>query len=92
MERAAIIILVIINVAAFLLYGYDKYRAVQHKWRISEAALLAIAICGGSAGAYLAMQCFHHKTKKNRFRIGVPLILILQAALIAFARQFFLRQ
>ena len=67
-----------INMAALLLYGWDKYCAVRHRWRVSEAMLLGIAVVGGSVGAVLAMQFFRHKTKHLKFRLGIPLILAFQ--------------
>ncbi|MCR5789788.1 MAG: DUF1294 domain-containing protein [Lachnospiraceae bacterium] len=73
-----------INLAAFIIFGIDKGRAKRNRWRISEGTLFSLAIFGGSAGALLGMFCFHHKTQKKRFAIGIPLILFLQAALIAF--------
>ena len=73
----AVCIVIFMNAAAFLLYGIDKWKAVHDRWRISEAALLGIALCGGAAGAYAGMYTFHHKTKKPKFYIGVPLILVL---------------
>ena len=43
--------LLAINIAAFALYGIDKYKARKAKWRISEAKLLTTAVLGGSIGA-----------------------------------------
>ncbi|MFR8311759.1 MAG: DUF1294 domain-containing protein [Ruminococcus sp.] len=40
-----------------------------------------MAAIGGSAGALLGMQFFHHKTRKWKFRLGVPLILAAQLIL-----------
>lgn len=71
-----------VNVIAFLLYGADKRRAKRGRWRISEAALLGIAIIGGSAGAWLGMKTFRHKTKHKKFIYGVPWILVAQAILL----------
>ena len=73
--------LVIVNILAFILYGLDKQKAVRKQWRISEAQLLGIAVIGGSIGAILGMQFFHHKTRKWKFRLGVPLILAAQLIL-----------
>ena len=73
-----IVYMVVINIAAFFLYRADKKRAKSGKWRISEKALLLIALFGGSLGAFLAMQIFRHKTKHWYFVIGIPLILALQ--------------
>ena len=76
--RNIIIYLCVINAIAFLLDGLDKQKAKRHKWRIPEATLLGVAFLGGSIGAFLGMQVFHHKTRKAKFYIGVPLIFFLQ--------------
>lgn len=76
--RNVIIYLCVINAIAFFLYGLDKQKAKRHRWRIPEATLLGVAAFGGSIGAFLGMQIFHHKTKKAKFYVGVPLIFVLQ--------------
>ena len=73
--------LLIINLVAFYLYWNDKRRAKKQKWRIPENTLLMIALIGGSVGALLGMQVFHHKTKHWKFKILVPLFLIIQIML-----------
>ena len=74
--------LLIINIVAFATYGIDKYNAVRGRWRTKEVTLLGLAAIGGSIGAIAAMCAFRHKTKKPLFTIGVPLIILLQAALV----------
>lgn len=81
----ALIYLAVINIVAFFLYGIDKWKARHDKWRITEARLLWIAVAGGSIGALLGMKVWHHKTKHNKFRFGLPAILILQIAAILAA-------
>jgi uncharacterized membrane protein YsdA (DUF1294 family) len=76
-------ILISINVLTFFVYGIDKLKAKQGKWRISEASLLMLAVIGGSVGALLGMHIWHHKTMHKKFKYGIPLILIAQIALIA---------
>lgn len=73
----------VINGLAFLIYGLDKRRARQHKRRISERRLLLLAMLGGGFGAYLAAQYYRHKTKAMRFRILLPIGLIISIALVA---------
>ena len=78
------IYLTAVNLAAFALYGIDKYNARRGLWRIPEAVLLFAAAAGGSAGALLGMRVFHHKTKKPRFFIGVPVMLLLHLLILWF--------
>ena len=53
----------------------DKIRAMEHRFRIPESVLITIAVIGGSIGSILGMVLFHHKTRKAKFRIGLPVIL-----------------
>ncbi len=71
-----------INVLTFFVYGIDKWKAKKNRWRVSESTLLTLAIIGGSIGALLGMRVWHHKTLHAKFKYGVPLILIVQIALI----------
>jgi uncharacterized membrane protein YsdA (DUF1294 family) len=83
MTNVLLYYLIVINVVTFLVYGIDKWKAKQSKWRISEATLLLLAIIGGSVGAWLGMKTWHHKTMHKKFKYGLPLILLAQIALIA---------
>ena len=77
-----LIYLIIINIIAFLAMYIDKKKAKYGRWRIPEKTLLILAIIGGSIGAIAGMYIFRHKTKKLRFSVGFPVILILQIILI----------
>ena len=59
----------------------DKRRAKYGKWRIKEHTLFILAILGGSIGAIVGMYTFRHKTKKMRFVIGFPAILVCEIVL-----------
>ena len=72
--------LVILNVVAILIYGWDKVCAMRQWWRVPELTLLLFALAGGSIGAMIAIQVFHHKALHWKFKYGVPWILILQVA------------
>ena len=76
--------LLAINIATFLLYGIDKYKAKKGKWRISEATLLTMAAIGGSIGAWAGMRLWHHKTMHKKFKYGIPVIIIMQIALVTY--------
>ncbi len=64
--------------------GIDKRRARRNAFRVPEATLFAIAIVGGSIGSILGMYIFKHKTKHWYFKFGMPIILVLQIALVVF--------
>ena len=85
----ALIYLAVINIVAFFLYGIDKWKAKRNKWRVTEARLLWIAVAGGSIGALLGMKIWHHKTKHNKFRFGLPAILILHLAAVLAAGYYY---
>ena len=87
MNRYIYIYLILINTAAFCCMGLDKLRAMGGKWRISERNLFILAAAGGSAGTLAGMFLFRHKMKHISFRIGLPLILLLQLAAVLFLRR-----
>ena len=74
--------LLLLNILGFAFMGIDKRRAIRSAFRIPEATLFAIAILGGSIGSILGMHLFRHKTKHWYFLFGMPIILILQIALV----------
>ena len=76
--------LLAINAVAFIVYGIDKYKAKKAKWRISETTLLLLAVVGGSIGAWMGMKVWHHKTMHKKFKYGIPAILMIQIALMAY--------
>ena len=80
--KYCIIYLIIINLSAFIAMYLDKRKARYGKWRIPEQTLFILALIGGSIGAIAGMYTFRHKTKKLRFSIGFPMILILQIVLM----------
>ena len=82
MKDVLFVYLIAVNIVAFILYGVDKARAKNRKWRISEKVLLGIAVIGGSVGAILGMLAFHHKTRHWYFRYGLWIILALQIILV----------
>lgn len=77
--------LIVINLLTFVIYGVDKNKARKGKWRISEAFLIFLAVffCG-SIGALLGMLIWHHKTRKPKFYVTVPIFAVLHTAGIIF--------
>lgn len=74
--------LILINAVTFVIYAVDKMQAKKDAWRISERTLLLFAAAGGSIGALLGMYVFRHKTRKPKFKYGIPLILLAQIAIV----------
>lgn len=85
-----IICLLLINAAGLLVMLADKKKARKNLWRIPEATLLTIAALGGSIGILAGMYLFHHKTRKPKFFIGVPLILIAQLIAVLLLYRYFI--
>ena len=80
MSKSALIIavyLLLVNLMAFVMYGIDKKRAMQKRSRIPERTLLWMARLGGGVGSWLGIKLFRHKTKHTRFRILVPLWMLI---------------
>lgn len=76
--------LILVNLAAFILYGMDKSYAKKGARRIPEKTLLLWAFLGGSIGAFLGMKIFHHKTLKPKFAVTVPLLMVLELVICGF--------
>lgn len=73
------IVLLIWNTAVMLTYATDKLLARKKKRRIKEATLILISFLFGGAGAIFGMVVFNHKTSKMKFRLLVPLSILLEA-------------
>jgi uncharacterized membrane protein YsdA (DUF1294 family) len=74
----------LLNTLAFILIGLDKYKSKHNRWRISEKTFFTIAALGGSLGVLVGMYFFRHKTRHISFVWGIPIILILQIAVIYY--------
>ena len=79
-----IIYIIIINLIGFLVMWIDKKKAQKGAWRISEHTLFAITLLGGGIGTIAGMYTFRHKTKKMRFVIGFPTILMTEIILVIY--------
>lgn len=77
------------NIIVFLLYGIDKAKAKRGSRRISEKTLLWCAFLLGGAGGIAGMLVFRHKTRHTKFRILLPMALILTVAAVGAYVFFF---
>lgn len=78
---AIVIYFICINILGLMVMGIDKYKAKKKTFRIPEATLFTVAVFGGSLGTTLGMFLFRHKTRHWYFLYGMPLILLVQAAI-----------
>ncbi len=76
--------LALISLVSIVVCIYDKIAAKHNpKHRTRERTLLLLSALGGSVAMLLTMLIIRHKTKHAKFMIGIPVILVLQIALIA---------
>lgn len=79
--------LLVINIITLVAFGIDKIRAVERKRkvrRIRILTLLGLSFAGGSIGALIGMYAFRHKTSKDYFTVGIPLILTMQIVVLFY--------
>lgn len=81
------VILVIWNIIVFVIYGVDKFNAINNRWRVSEKELLLMALFMGGFGAFFGMQLFRHKTRHLKFTVGVPIMMLLNLGVIYLLRK-----
>ena len=76
--------ILVMSIVAFCVCGADKFAAQRQKSRVPEKVLFLLSALGGSVGMYLGMFTFRHKTKHWYFVVGIPAIILVQAALILY--------
>ena len=74
--------MIAINVFSFIIYGFDKFQAIVQKRRIPEKGLLILASIGGCFGAFLGMIIFHHKVRKRKFQILIPIMVMIWSTIL----------
>ena len=84
MEKIILIYLAVISLVSIIVCIYDKAISKKNRveLRIPEKSLIILSILGGSVAMYITMQMVRHKTKHAKFMIGIPVIIVLQIALV----------
>ena len=82
--KILIVYFAIISIISFFVCVYDKRISKKNRveLRIPEKVLLILSAIGGSVAMFITMLLIRHKTKHVKFMLGIPIIMILQAALI----------
>ena len=86
-----LLVIYVMSLLTFALYGWDKHLSVFQKTRIPEFVLLLSSFLGGAFGALCGMIFFRHKTLHKMFLICVPVFLFLQLALDIIYRVFLIQ-
>ena len=75
-----------INVIGYLVMWLDKQKAKKHHYRISEMTLWLLAFSFASLGMTLGMVVCHHKSQKIQFKVGLPLLSVIQLVCMYYFR------
>ena len=80
----ALAYLAVISLISIIVCVYDKVISKKNRveLRIPEAVLLLLSALGGSVAMFVTMLLVRHKTKHVKFMLGIPLIMIVQAAAV----------
>ena len=79
------------NIISYLLFAWDKHLAYYHRTRIPEALLFLTSFLFGAFGGLCGMIFFHHKTKHKSFLVTIPLLALIQIALIVVFKVYLLK-
>lgn len=82
-------IVLVMSLACFVAYGWDKRSAANGSRRVPEQTLHILALLGGWPGALLGQRHFRHKTKKLSFLIVFWCVVVLHVAIVGTAAYVF---
>ena len=90
LEQISLAILAAVNIFAFLVMATDKRKSIQggNPERTPEGVLFFLAAAGGSFGIYAAIILLRHKTRKWYFQVGIPLLILQNAASLSILHTF----
>ncbi|MCQ6273452.1 DUF1294 domain-containing protein [Bacillus sp. V3B] len=84
MSNVILFIFIMMNIIGFFIMKVDKQRAIKHQYRISERTLWLVALLGGAIGSTISMNTYRHKTKHLSFKIGFPLLAVIEFMLYLY--------
>ena len=76
--------LVLINLVTFIIFAVDKWKARNNRFRIKEAVLFLLCFLGGTIGGIIGVHALNHKTSRQAFVVGIPLILLVQVVTVIY--------
>lgn len=74
----------IISLISIIVCIYDKKISKKNRveLRTPEKTLLILSALGGSVAMFITMLIIRHKTKHVKFMLGIPAIILVQAAAV----------
>jgi len=84
MVKVIMLWFVVINIIGYVVMSEDKNKARKRRERVPEKTLFLLAAMGGALGVLIAMYRKRHKTRHMSFRIGIPLLLLLNIFLYSY--------
>lgn len=82
--KLILVYLAFISITTIVITIIDKINAKQGSRRIPEDFLLTLALLGGSIAEYFTMKIIRHKTRHNKFMVGLPVLIAIQISIIVF--------
>ena len=76
-------LILLMSLLTLVVYAWDKRQAIRGGWRVPEARLHLLELCGGWPGALVARQWLRHKTQKGELP---PAVLGHRLGAVAAAR------
>ena len=82
--------IIVVSLCSIVVCIYDKKISKRNnvKLRIPEKTLFIWSAVGGSVAMYITMRLVRHKTKHVSFMVGIPVIFVLQVALMVALAYF----
>ena len=82
--------ILLISLISIVVCIYDKKISKKNRveLRVPEKRLMLLSALGGSLAMYITMHIIRHKTKHVKFMLGIPVIMVLQAAIVFFLFKF----
>lgn len=83
-------VLAALNLCAFLVMLRDKRKSRKggESERTPEGLIFFLATIFGSVGVYAGMLVFRHKTRRWYFQLGIPLLILQNAATLYVLWQY----
>lgn len=81
-----VIALLLVNFVGILATYIDKNRAKFGIERVPERVLMFLGAIGGAAGMLMMMHLIRHKTRRQKFMVGFPIMIVVHVLIFIWVR------